>query len=1096
MSLLLKLPRKNINRIGILAYNSGNANHCFFINKNKNIIWGWGINANTRIGDNTATDRYSPVLVAQYGLKKTFDKISAGVNHSLAVDAKGRLWGWGDSAANATGSQKCFPAPVLGAVKTFCEITAGNSFSLAIDKNGRAWGWGNNNFGQVGDNSINNKTTPVSLLGAIKTFCKIAAGRFHSVAIDKNGRLWGWGYNRFGQNGSASTISKRTPVSVGGAIKTFCQISAGSDFTLGLDKNGQVWGWGYGFQGQIGNGTFAASVVTPSALAGTLRTFCKIAAGASFSLAIDKNGRVWSWGFNGGGQLAAGTGGPICRNTAVLIAGAAKTFCQIVAGLRNGWALDKYGKVWTWGEDGLGVSITGASRRFEASPVSVKGAIKTFCEISAGNGNSIAIAKNGRVWGWGNNLGGVIGDNSQLCRCTPVSVVGAVKTFCKIVAGNSHSLGIDKNGRVWGWGQNGNGQLGDNTNTIRFTPVSVAGAIKTFCEISAGNAFSIGIDKNGRLWGWGSNNVGQLGDNSTTQRITPTSILGAVKTFCKISTGSSFTLAIDKNGRAWGWGTNQTGGLGDNSTISKLTPVSIGGQVKTFCKISGGDFFSLAIDKNGKVWGWGSSNNCQLADGTTLSEHSPIVIGGALKTFCHISAGASFSLAINKDGRAWAWGYNGVGNLGDNSTINRFTPVSVAGAVKTFCKITAGAATGSSFSLAIDKNGRLWSWGNGFNGQLGINSTTSQRTPVSVLGQVKTFCEISNGPNQAFALAIDKNGRVWGWGVNGNGQIGDNTATSRRTPVSVVGAVKTFCKISVGGFHSLAIDKNGRLWAWGNNSNGQLGNNSTTSRATPISVLGAIKTFCHIAGGNSQSSALDKNGQAWGWGFNGSGQNGDGESYDNWTPVDVKGQKKTFCKIASGNGPTFAIDNYGLLWAWGFNGNAQLGDGSTIAKRTPVRVSNNKTFCEVRAAENHVLATEKNGNVWAWGNNLSGQLANPYRASVLTPVSIIGQTKTFCEISTSKCNHSLALDKYGKAWVWGRNNSQQLGINKEIDYIRSPFPVYGNKTFCKISTYVDFSVAIDKNGRVWGWGINNLNQLGAASALVYSATTPVRICDI
>jgi alpha-tubulin suppressor-like RCC1 family protein len=625
----------------------------------------------------------------------------------------------------------------------------------------------------------------------------------------------------------------------------------------------------------------------------------------------------------------------------------------------------------------------------------------------------------------------------------------------------------------------------------------VLGGVKTFCQISAGGYYSLAIDKNGRAWGWGYSIFGAIGDNSITQRNTPVSVLGGVKTFCQISAANAHSLAIDKNGRAWAWGFSANGQLGDNSTISKRTPVSVAGAVKTFCQISAGSNNSLAIDKNGRAWGWGLHSSGELGIGGIISVFTPVTITGAAKTFCQISAGDSFSTAIDKNGRAWGWGSNNGGQLGDNSIVQKTSPVSVLGTVRTFCKITAGGASNlTSFTLALDKNGRAWSWGYNGVGQLGNNAVTSQLTPVSILGAVKTFCQISNGVNQAFALAIDKNGRAWAWGVNGNGQLGNNTVISQRTPVSVLGAVKTFCKVSVGGFHSLAIDKNGRLWAWGNNSNGQLGNNtSANSVLTPVSVLGAVKTFCHIAGGNSQSVAIDKNGQAWGWGFNGSGQTGDGSATDRLTPVSVQGQKKTFCKIASGNGVTLSIDNYGRLWAWGFNGNAQIGDDSTIPKRTPTRVCNNRTFCEVKGANNHVLAIEKNGQVWAWGTNTSGQLASNYITCVLTPVSITGAVKTFCQINAQN-THSIALDKNGKIWTWGRNDSGQLGIGSTIDYVTTPRSVYGNKTFCKINNKLGtHSTAIDYQGKVWSWGLNTSNQLGTNN-FITCILTPVRVCLI
>jgi alpha-tubulin suppressor-like RCC1 family protein len=338
--------------------------------------------------------------------------------------------------------------------------------------------------------------------------------------------------------------------------------------------------------------------------------------------------------------------------------------------------------------------------------VSVLGGVKTFCQISGGGTHSLAIDKNGRSWGWGEAI--YIGINVTLVIATPVSVLGAVKTFCQIISGYDHVCVIDKNGRAWAWGQNPNGGIGDNSTTSRLTPVSVLGAAKTFCRISGGKNFSLALDKNGRAWGWGYNTSGQVGDNSTTSRLTPVSVLGAVKTFCYIHVGEDYSLSIDKNGRAWAWGRNGYGTLGDNSITNRLTPVSIAGAVKTFCKISGAFFHSLAIDKNGRAWGWGYSFYGVVGNGSEFTSIlTPVSVTGAVKTFCQISAGTFHSLSIDKNGRAWGWGYNGYGQLGNDLVTQSLTPVSVLGGVKTFCQISAGRR----HSLAIDKNGRAWGWG-------------------------------------------------------------------------------------------------------------------------------------------------------------------------------------------------------------------------------------------------------------------------------------------------------------------------------------------------------------------------------------------------
>jgi alpha-tubulin suppressor-like RCC1 family protein len=455
------------------------------------------------------------------------------------------------------------------------------------------------------------------------------------------------------------------------------------------------------------------------------------------------------------------------------------------------------------------------------------GNLKTFCQIAGENDHSLGLDKNGLVWGWGNNVYGQLGINSINSKNTPVSILGGLKTFCQIAAGYYHSLGIDKNGLVWGWGNNAYGQIGIGNYLNRYIPHNINGINKTFSQIAAGYYHSLGIDKNGLVWSWGYGSLGQLGDNSTTSRRTPVSILGNKKTFCQIAGGSTHSLGIDKNGLVWGWGYNGRGQLGNNSTTSKNTPVSILGGLKTFCQIDGGGSHSFGIDKNGLVWGWGYNNKGQIGDNSVTSRRTPVSILGGLKTFCQIDGGNLHSLGLDKNGLVWGWGYNNKGQLGDNSVTSRRTPVSILGGLKTFCQI----AGGEFHSLGIDKNGLVWSWGNNAYGQLGNNSTTSRRTPVSLLGGLKTFFQIAVGTDHS--LGLDKNGLVWSWGYNSKGQLGDDSVTTKTSPVSILGNLKTFCQIAAGRYHSLGIDKNGLIWGWGDNDYYQLGIENTF---TPIMI--------------------------------------------------------------------------------------------------------------------------------------------------------------------------------------------------------------------------------------------------------------------
>jgi alpha-tubulin suppressor-like RCC1 family protein len=369
----------------------------------------------------------------------------------------------------------------------------------------------------------------------------------------------------------------------------------------------------------------------------------------------------------------------------------------------------------------------------------------------------------------------------------PVRRNGPKRNNNLIAMGDQHVLAVNLKNVAWSWGQNQYGELGDTTAAnSRITPVKISGAAKTFCVIAGGGQVSAAIDKNGRVWTWGFNTSGQLGDNTRVSKRTPISILGAVKTFCRISAGDVHMLAIDKDGIGWSWGYGLTGRLGNASAADQCTPRRISGATKTFCEISAGYRHSLAIDKNGRVWAWGDGASGRLGVNSTLTRATPVAILGALKTFCEISAGANHSAAIDKNGRAWCWGSNLTGELGNNATAFSFcTPVSVAGAVKTFCQIQAGG----NVTVALDKNGGIWTWGEGVAGKLGNGGTANRSTPGQIAGTKKTFCRIAaHGMFSSDTIvAVDKRGGTWTWGSNINGVLGsnDNFNLSKLTPVRV-----------------------------------------------------------------------------------------------------------------------------------------------------------------------------------------------------------------------------------------------------------------------------------------------------------------------
>jgi alpha-tubulin suppressor-like RCC1 family protein len=345
-------------------------------------------------------------------------------------------------------------------------------------------------------------------------------------------------------------------------------------------------------------------------------------------------------------------------------------------------------------------------------------------QIAAGTYHTLVLTNTGTIWAWGSNGFGQLGVGSTPASTTVPLELLSISGVVAIAAGNNSSYAVKTDGTVWAWGYNANGQLGDGSTTNRTTPVAVSG-LTNVVAIAAGNVHALALKSDGTVWAWGGNTYGSIGDGSTTQRNSPVQVTSLGTSVVAIAAGTnSHSHAVKMDGSVWSWGYNGNNELGDNSTTTRLSPVQTG-SLTTKTAITAGTFHGLAWDGSGNVHGWGY-NDGRLGDGTTTARATPVAIT-AWSGPAALSAGYTHTLARYADGSVRASGSNGYGEVGDGTTTKRTSPVTVSGPAG-----VVSVSAGQGFSAAVSSDGRVWMWGLNQSGQLGDGTLTQRLAPVQI----------------------------------------------------------------------------------------------------------------------------------------------------------------------------------------------------------------------------------------------------------------------------------------------------------------------------------------------------------------------------
>jgi alpha-tubulin suppressor-like RCC1 family protein len=1033
----------------------------------------------------------------------SWSAISAGGGHVLAIRSDSTLWNWGLGTSGQTSSNtipnyfsKSSPVQVAG---SWSSISAGGSHSTAINTDGQLYAWGDNTVTQLG----------VPKAATNYSWIQVAGNDIATLAIRSDYTLWGWGYNNNAALGDGTTISKSSPVQIGTDSWIFISLNAtvqGSGGASGIKSDGTLWSWGSNANGQLGDGTSINRSSPVQVLGGG--SWSSVAAGQYARIAIRAGaqaGQVWTWGFNGTyGQLGDGT--TISRSSPIQITAASSSFTFVTAASYTSYAIKTDGTIFAWGYGGSG-NIGDGTTTSRSAPVQITSlGSRVFTKIYAYSSDHVhAIQNNGKLWGWGTNTTGELGDGTVVSRSSPVQVSGAQNwSTVAGLGGYTQSAGIDTSGKVYLWSSYNGNVITSGSHISNPTYYS-------WSQISVGPSHTVALREDGKVFAWGLNSVGQVGDLTILNRSSPVQIGGTGderEYFVSVSAGTNFTVGVNIIGKIYAWGFNTYGQLGDTTTVSKSSPVLLTAASiasSSFVSISAGDNHVIALTTAGTVFTWGTNGSGQLGQNDTVFRSSPVQIP-SMSNIAQVGAGGSFSVALDTSGRLYTWGVNDAGQLGygydpvqsitgngnsniimltasgklygvgtnnygqlGNGTItqlNSFTLVATQPS-----KTWSSVVMSSYFTLAIATDGTLWSWGENSQGQLGINSVTSQSSPSQV-GSSTNWRSISISGGTAYA--INSSGGLYGWGYNADGQLGDNTVASKSNPTQIrsdltwaeVVATENYLNVIAYGntvVHARTTD--GKMFSWGYNTNGEVGDNSTVAKSSPVQ----IGTSNWVSLGNKH--AIRQDGTLWGWGYGNVGTVGDLTVAPRSSPVQIGSPGSTAWdkfyggvdQYNAGLSPyccVFAIKADGTLWGWG-NGAIYgfLGDGTTTAKNSPIQLASTVDSGKFKAVFNlgtHIYALSGNDNLWAWGN------------AATASINLMG----LGDATTKSSPVQITAHP-------GTGNPPYLSISTFYQYNATSSPVQvGTSSWTLVSAGYRHVAAIDINGRLFAWGDNTYGQLG------------------
>lgn len=1030
-------------------------------------VLAWGYGGNGELGDNETNNLSTPVL-ARIPSGTTVTQVAGGGGMALALTAAGSVLAWGSGGQGQLGdgstAQANTPVAVsLPAGTTATQVAAGGGFGVAATAAGGAYAWGDNSYGELGDGSTGGQSdVPVAVSLASGTGVgAVAAGEYHALAIEL----------------SPSTVSGVSPalapfyggtrvtisgVGFSGATAVHFGTTPAASFTVNSSSSITA-------VAPAGSGAEDVTVTTPG---GT--SAASAAAGFEYVTA----GSDASFGQNGGELCNGQTADTSLPVPAVLPAG---TTVQSVA---PGMILTTAGTVYTCGDNTTGTLGDGTTGGSSATPVPVSLPSGTTVTAIAANGlgTDLALTSRGTVYAWGTGGDGELGNGAASNSAVPVAVSLPAKVVAKAIAvGGQAAMVVSSSGAVYAWGSDDDNQLGQSVSGGQSdTPLLVPLPAGTVATAVAGEYDgALALTSTGNVYGWGYNANGELGNGSTSGAQSPVLVsLPAGTKATAIAAEAHDGLALTSTGGVEAWGYGPDGGLGNGSGASSDVPVAVSLPAGTTATSLGSEYDGgIVATAGGQALAWGDESSGSLGAGVSGGNPAPLAVSlppGVIATAAGQGLGnlgtlvvtappvvTAVSPAIGPPGGGTSVTITGqqlataTGVLFGATKATRFTvtsPTSItavapAGTGTQYVRVTGLGGTSPQLpgvTFAYVSSGAAITWGYGSPGTLGNGTETNSSTPVAASLARGTIVR-SVAEELDTSLAATSTGQAYAWGNGSSGGLGDGSTNSVDTPVPVSLPAGTRTTAVAGErYAGLALTSTGAVYAFGDNSYGALGNGSTTASTVPVKVALPSGTKATAIAGMSQTGlALTSTGAVYAWGFGLDGELGNGATSSSDTPVKVAFPAKTVVTaIAAEQSSGLALTSSGAVYAWGYGGFGELGNGALSSSDVPVQVSlpSGTSVTALGGASNTGYALTAGGQVYSWGRNPFGQLGNGTTTDSDAPglVSIPAGT-TIVALGTSQ-NTALALTSDGQVLTWGYGSDGELGDGTTTEAQLTPQP--------------------------------------------------------